>query len=38
MELAVDCRAIFVDQFEGVRSVPVHVTVPVWDPTVAEQE
>ncbi len=38
MELAVHCRAVLVDQFERVRPIPVHVTVPVWDPMIAEQE
>ena len=38
MELAVDTLALLVHQFESVRAVPIHVSVPVRDPSVTEQE
>ena len=38
MELAVNCFSIFVDQFEGVAPISVHVTISVGDSPVAEEE
>lgn len=38
MELAVDALPISVDQFEGVRAIAIHVTVAVWQTSIAEQE
>ena len=38
MELAVDSFSIFVDQFEGVAPVSVHMAISVGDSPIAEEE
>lgn len=38
VELAVDGLSITVDQFEGVRAIAIHVSVPIWYASVTEQE
>lgn len=38
MNLAVDELAVFVDKLEGVARIAVHLTVTIWDTTVAEED
>ena len=37
-ELAVCAAAIFVDQFEGVGPVAIHVSITIWNASVTEQK
>ena len=38
MELAVCAAAIFVDQFEGVGPVAIHVSIAIWNASVTQQK
>ena len=38
VELAVDAATNFVDQFEGVGPVAIHVSIAIWNASVTEQK